>query len=191
MRTVNMKGENKISNNEIIYAIPRYIDGQGDLSIILNERAQEISMPFHIRTLIRKLAYENYVDLTSVRRRLQEQFGQKNILPCPFHSQLILIPVKVRKPRLKKDGAFGYINYVWVDQIKKADKYCVIVFKNKSTLKVLQQYQGVKAKMLQGAWIQDCFLPRTQYKTNRIQEYQCREELQQIIGQLMQMYKEL
>lgn len=45
--------------------------------------------------------------------------------------------------------------------------------------------------MIQGAWIQDCFLPQLQYNTNKVQEYQCREELQQIIGQLMDMYKEL
>lgn len=186
-----MEGKDKISNNKIVYAIPKYIDGKGDLSIISNEEAQGIIMPFHIRTLIRKLAYENYVDLVSVRRRLQEQFGQKNILPYPLHPKLILIPVKVRKPRLKKDGAFGYINYVWVEQIQKADKHCTIVFKNKSTLKVLQKYQGVKAKMLQGAWIQDCFLPKVQYSSNKIQEDQCREEIQQIIGQLMHIYKEL
>jgi hypothetical protein len=184
-----MKG--KIFNKEIIYAIPKYVDGQGDISMILNEGGSEIPMPFHIRTLIRKLAYENYIDLVSVRRRLQDQFGQKNILPYPLHPRLILIPVKVRKPRLKKDGAFGYINYVWVEDIQKQDKYCNIIFKNKYNLKVLQHFQGVKAKMLQGAWIQDCFLPQIQYNTNRVQEYQCREELSQIIGQLMDMYKEL
>src|SRR5690554_2710682 len=186
-----MKGKDKITNDEIIYAIPKYIDDQGDLSMILNEKGKKLTMPFHIRTLIRRLAYENYTDLVSVRRRLQEQFGQKNMLPYPLHSRLILMPVKVRKPRLKKDGAFGYINYVWVEDIQKQDKYCTILFKNKCNLKVLQQYQSVKAKMIQGAWIQDCFLPQIQYNTNRVQEYQCREELSQIIGQLMDMYKEL
>lgn len=183
--------QERISNYKIIYAIPKYIEGKGDLSLVLDSSGKEIIMNFHIRSFIRKLAFENYIDLVSIKRRLQKQFGQKNLLPYPINSELILIPVKVRIPKLKKDGAFGYINYLWVKEIERQEGYSQVFFKNNTSLKVLQGYQSIKTKMIQGAWIQDCFLPQAQYKFNRSQEFQCREELQQIIGQLIGVYREL
>ena len=72
-------------DKEILYAIPMYRDGQGDGSKILYEGGQESFMPYHIRTLIKRLAYDHYMDMISLRRRLQEQLGQRNILPYPFH----------------------------------------------------------------------------------------------------------
>lgn len=181
----------KLSDYKIVYAIPKYIEGRGDLSLILDKDGKKILMDFHIRSLIRKLAFENYIDLVSIRRRLQDQFGQKNILPYPINRDLILIPIKIRIPRLKKDGAFGYINYLWIKEIKKEGKFCLVSFKNNTSLEILQSYHSVKGKMVQGAWIQDCFLPQFQYKFSRDQELQCREELQHIIGKLMGVYREL
>lgn len=182
-----MKGKDE----KIIYAIPKYLEGQGDIALVVNERGEELTLPFHIRTFIKKLAYKNYVDLVSIRRRLQEEFSQKNILPYPLNPELILIPIKVRRPRLKKDGAFGYINYLWVKEIEKQDRFCQVIFKNHSTLKVLQSYNSVKAKMLQGAWLRDCFIPQNMYSSNPSTKYLCREDIGQIIGQLMEVYREL
>lgn len=187
-----MKGEPIMMEKEILYAIPVYQEGQGDISKILYEDGKEIYRPFHIRTLIRKIAYENYTDLVSLKRKMREQLGQKNILPYPVHSRLILIPVKVRKPRLKKDGAFGYINYVWVEEVQEEEKYCTILFKDHSRLKVLQHYHSVKGRMMQGAWLQECFLPQMQYTIQKNKQVSlCREDIQQMIGQLMDIYKEL
>lgn len=179
-------------DKEILYAIPMYRDGQGDGSKILYEGGQESFMPYHIRTLIKRLAYDHYMDMISLRRRLQEQLGQRNILPYPFHPRLILLPVRVRKPRLKKDGAFGYINYVWIQEIRREGKGAMVIFKEGSRLRVLQSYQGIKGKMIQGAWLQECFLPQMQYGlAYDRKESVCREELSQIIGQLMDVYREL
>ncbi|RBP44176.1 hypothetical protein [Garciella nitratireducens] len=187
-----MKDKPMNKDKEILYAIPIYKEGQGDISKVLYEGGGETFHPFHIRTLIRKIAYENYIDVISLKRKIQEQLGRKNTIPYPFHERLILIPVKVRKPRLKKDGAFGYINYVWVDRIQEEGKHCSILFKDQTTLKVLQHYQTIKSKMLQGAWIKDSFLPELEYSmSKKKQNSLCREELQNIIGQLMDMYKEL
>ncbi len=187
-----MKGEPIEKDREILYAIPVYKEGQGDVSKVLYEGGVESFQPFHIRTLIRKLAYENYIDIVSLKRKMQEQLGRKNIIPYPFHKRLILIPVKIRKPRLKKDGAIGYINYIWVEKIQEEGKHCIIVFKDQNTLKTLQHYQTVKSKMLHGAWLKDCFLPQLQYPVQKNKQPSlCREELQSIIGQLMEMYKEL
>lgn len=187
-----MKGDPIMMGKEILYAIPVYREGQGDISKILYEGGEKIYRSFHIRTLIRRIAYENYTDLVSLKRTMREQLGQKNILPYPFHSRLILLPLKIRKPKLKKDGAFGYINYVWIEKIEKEGKYCTIFFKDHSQLKVLQHYQSVKGRMMQGAWLRDCFLPQMFYPMqNNKQVSLCREEIQQIIGQLMDIYKEL
>src|SRR5690554_1327972 len=137
-----MQGEEKIREREILYAIPVYKQGQGDITKVLCGDGIEIYLSYHIRSFIRRLAYEHYMDLVSIRRTLQEQLGQKNILPYPFHPGLILLPLKVRKPKLKKDGAFGYINYIWVKNIRDRGKYCQIIFKNDAQLEILQQYQS-------------------------------------------------
>lgn len=184
--------EVQMTNKEILYVIPLYKEGEGDITKILLEGGIEKYNPFHIRTFIRRLAFDHYMDLKSLKRSLQEQLGQKNILPYPFHSKLILLPLKVRKPLLKKDGAFGYINFIWVKEVLKEGKHCRIIFYDGSELEVLQQYHSVKAKMMQGAWLQDCFIPQNQYPLEKKNEKMlCREELQQIITQLMEMYKEL
>lgn len=192
MQETIIEEREEMGSKEILYAIPVYKDGRGDITKILFQGGKKRYRSIHIRTFIKKVAYENYIDIFSLKKILQEQLGQKNILPYPIHSELIFIPMKVRRPRLKKDGAYGYINFIWIKSIEKRGEYSRIYFRDGCYLDVLQHIQSINRKMMQGTWLRDCFLPRFTYPTGANKEESvCREELQQIIGKLVKVYKEL
>ncbi len=49
------------------------------------------------------------VDISKARKKYSGIVGKKNAVPLPLHQQMVLFPVKMRKPIAKEDGAWGYI----------------------------------------------------------------------------------
>ena len=73
---------------------------------------------------------------------------RKNSIPLPFHSRLVLIPLKFREPLAKNDGAWGYVVLAKVasyEQHPEVKGVVRIFFMDGGSIDVLHQMASVRA----------------------------------------------
>jgi hypothetical protein len=86
-----------------------------------------------ICTVLKSLAHVFAVDISMARTKYSHLAARKISVPIPLHHDLVLIPVKLRKPLAKEDGAFGYVVLSKIKSYKKHQEYentTQIFFKN-------------------------------------------------------------
>ena len=71
-----------------------------------------------VRTWLRRLASERAIDLTALKRHTERLTGQRILHILPFADDLLLIPVKVRTPKVNRDNCTGYVNACCVDTVQ-------------------------------------------------------------------------
>ncbi|KUO53088.1 MAG: hypothetical protein APF76_14955 [Desulfitibacter sp. BRH_c19] len=62
-----------------------------------------------ICTVIKNLAKFFTVDVETARAKYSKLVDRKLSVPIPLHQDLVLVPVKIRKPIAREDGAWGYV----------------------------------------------------------------------------------
>lgn len=93
----------------IYYIMPKYVDGRGNCTCIRDENGEEI-VSKTIEAVIREHFKNDCIDIKAYKRKCQKILNQKNLSPLYKCQGEIYIPVKVRKPRVVRDGSHGYIN---------------------------------------------------------------------------------
>lgn len=83
----------------------------GDSTLIIADDGSTTTLNTKVRTVIQRLAKSRAVDLTALKNRTKAATGRKNLEPLPIAPGLVLVPVKVRKPRINGDTTTGYINF--------------------------------------------------------------------------------
>ncbi|RYD07034.1 hypothetical protein N752_00195 [Desulforamulus aquiferis] len=63
-----------------------------------------------VRSVVNKLAKHHCADLQLLKKKAADILGKKIFCPIILGSELVLIPVKVRKPRIEGDNTLAYIN---------------------------------------------------------------------------------
>lgn len=99
-------------------AIVPYYDecGQNCTYVILKDGSRmEYKMP--VRSYIRKLFYAMHLDLAARNRWAAEVLRHEFNTPILVSDELVLVPVKFRKPIGAKDGCFGYVNLGAIDEV--------------------------------------------------------------------------
>ncbi|WP_422445520.1 hypothetical protein [Thermoanaerobacterium sp. DL9XJH110] len=73
------------------------------------------------RTVLKNIARLYGADLAAIRKRYGRQINKKHVVPIPFGSNLVLIPIKVReRPLGENDGTLGYINFRDISRVEEA-----------------------------------------------------------------------
>lgn len=90
--------------------IPCYQPG-GDSTAIIAVDGSVTSLTARIRTVLRRLARLRAIDLGALRSRTRAATERRNLEPLPLAPGLVLVPVKVRQPRVAGDTTTGYINF--------------------------------------------------------------------------------
>ncbi|GEM_PF-1044708 len=93
----------------IVFIIPKYIEGIGNAASIKDESGER-TLKTSLSSAIRKVFEERTVDLKAIKKRTSRFFDQKYLVPLYLSNQEVLIPVRVRKPLVLKDGGYGYVN---------------------------------------------------------------------------------
>ncbi|QNO15991.1 hypothetical protein HYG86_15050 [Alkalicella caledoniensis] len=113
----NIEMENLI--NHLAAIRPIYIEGKGkgceiylnDGSIIIDKREAS--------TIVKDLAGYLAVDLGSLKKFCSHRLTAKNSLPLPLTPKLMLVPLRLRKPKVIKDSATGYVNFFSIVNIQQ------------------------------------------------------------------------
>lgn len=97
-------------DQEIAALVPCYT-ATGDSTQILTTRGLTLTLPVRPRAVLNRIARSRATDLTSLRHITSLKTQRSILQPLPLAPNLLLIPVKVRTPRVTGDTCTGYINY--------------------------------------------------------------------------------
>ena len=100
----------------LIYIIPKYREGLGDCTLV-NFKSDEIVLNKNIRYCLRHLAKDYGQDLKEIKYKCSRITGLGKLSPIAFSMDCVLVPIKVRRPRVHRDGGYGYINIFCIEQI--------------------------------------------------------------------------
>lgn len=102
---------NTLPAAESITAIfPEYTTA-GDHTVIYLCTGKQLTGKNRVTTIIRKLANARAIDLYTLKKQTAAVTQRSILQPLPLTPGLILVPVKIRTPRLPGDSSTGYFNY--------------------------------------------------------------------------------
>ena len=106
---------------KIAAIIPCYT-ATGDNTVIYSTDGSTTVLASRVRAVIGRLAKSRAVDLAALRTRTRSITERTNLEPLPLAPGLVLVPVKVRRPRVIGDPTTGYINLHTIAGICKTTK---------------------------------------------------------------------
>lgn len=103
-------------SSEIAAILPEY-SSSGDTVMILTRSGIKIPAGLRIKSVLQRLARSHNIDLTLLRENTGKLLGKSIQHPLKICPELLLVPVKVRKPKIAGDPSTGYINYFAVKDL--------------------------------------------------------------------------
>ncbi len=94
---------------QIAAIVPCY-STTGDTTTVFSTDGSATTIPSRVRAVIQRIAKSRAVDLGALRAKTRAITERTNLEPLPLAPGLVLVPVKVRRPRLAGDPTTGYIN---------------------------------------------------------------------------------
>lgn len=96
---------------ERIAAIVPCYNALGDNTTVIACDGSSTTLACRVRAVIGRLAKSRAIDLAALKARIRVDIERKNLEPLPLAPGLVLVPVKVRKPRVAGDSTTGYVNF--------------------------------------------------------------------------------
>ena len=109
----------RISPRQDIVALLPIYSPQGDSCQILSTDGNSQAVSKRLRTVLQQLLRHQAIDPAELRRQSSAITGGRLQQPLALSPELILIPFKVRSPRVSGDSTIGYINLYAVASVKK------------------------------------------------------------------------
>ncbi|MCX7569521.1 hypothetical protein OS242_06065 [Tumebacillus sp. DT12] len=105
--------------------------------------------PRPVPVVLKGIARYFGVDLTAVRERYGDILGRRLHVPLPLAPDLVLVPVKMRQPRVPKDGTTGYVCARYVERVRPGSEQtrCTLHLQGAGRLDCLQSEDFAKAQM--------------------------------------------
>jgi hypothetical protein len=89
--------------------IPIYDQYGGNSTEVWLTGGNKVTINNKTNTVLKNIAKVFAVDLSQLKKKYGNLVGRKSSTPLPLHPDLILIPIKIREPLAKDEGARGYI----------------------------------------------------------------------------------
>lgn len=100
----------------ISFLIPQYIEGLGNCTKMVDENGEQV-LKRSVKSMLTSICSERMIDFRTAKRRAEKILGQSNLIPIYLNSSEMYVPVRTRKPRVSRDGGYGYVNYFMIDKI--------------------------------------------------------------------------
>ncbi len=89
--------------------VPVYTE-QGDCTHVFMADGRQRTFPMTVDAVLARLAKKHHRQLAAMRLAARGMLGYRDSPPLHFHSGLLLVALKMRKPRVKGDASRGYLN---------------------------------------------------------------------------------
>jgi hypothetical protein len=134
---------------------PTYQKNVGNVTKIITRDGEIFIDQRTTKTVLKRIAKYYTIHLKSCRSKYGEMLHQRFNIPILLNKKLLLIPLKMRKPKFKKDGAKGYINLYDIEKVTEKEKNIIIQLKNNIEVITLTRMKTVqdqinKAKLISG-----------------------------------------
>lgn len=144
---------------QIAAILPRYCE-DGDTTVILSMEGETIRADVLVRSLLNKLCHLLAIDLKELRKRASEITRGHILQPLAFGPKLLLCPMKVRHPSVKRDNCTGYINAYAIQSVEAAEHdgekpHCTVHLHNGMDLDVLLSADTVLHHLQTARLVQD------------------------------------
>ncbi len=124
---------------------PIYERGIGNATQIITVPGNSYIDTRITKSVLKHLARLYGVDLSAMRKNYGEIVGQKNMVPIPFNKNLLMIPLKMRKPITRNDGTTGYINLTQLEAVKdQGENQVLLILKNGIQVRCLMKASTVE-----------------------------------------------
>lgn len=147
----------KMVSEGIMAILPVYVKSKGNCCHILTYKGKTYELDKTLKTMLIRLSKYYFVDLKAVKSYYGNLLNIKNLIPIPFNSENIYIPLKIRKPICKNDGAIGYVNIKYICSVTKKDKKAVVSLANGYDLYSLNSIETVNKHIKNGNIIKKLF----------------------------------
>lgn len=89
--------------------VPVYGETGGNVTQVHLDDGRVLTDSRKICTVLKSLAKIFTIDIETARIKYSKLVDRKISVPIPLHQDLVLVPVKMRKPVAREDGAWGYV----------------------------------------------------------------------------------
>lgn len=142
----------------IAAVVPKYEEGGGDMVEVITCDGVAAIYPHTVRWAIKRMALYYGIDLDAVKKHYKQMLNIKYNLPVPLAVDMILMPVKVRKPVVSGDSATGFINILQIDDVYEEQGKAYIKFRSGQGMLVLQSINTVRAHIKEANMVRHDFL---------------------------------
>lgn len=106
-------------NTKIAAIIPEYTES-GDQTILFLTDGTKIPINLKVATVVRRLANRQTIDLCSLKNKTAKITKCALWHPLVLAPDLVLVPVKIRKPKISGDVTGGYFNFHHMITVQEA-----------------------------------------------------------------------
>lgn len=139
--------ENLWVTKELYGVLPSYDEAGGNGSRLLFKGGDTRQDKRRVKTIISNLARLYQKDIRAVNKKASEISGQRTMNVLPLSPDTILVPIKVRRPIGKDDGATGYIVFKAVDKVCDLDCGCRVLLKDGQCIDILERLSTIEKRM--------------------------------------------
>lgn len=104
--------------DSIAALLPRYTS-EGDITTIISANGSQQEIKKSIATVLNRLARSRCLDLVTLKKKSSLVTETKILQPLPIAPGLVLVPLKVRHPKIPGDITIGYVNFHSVVKVSK------------------------------------------------------------------------
>jgi hypothetical protein len=128
-----IQGGNKMTYQNVYAAYPAYRDNIGNVIEVILKEGRD--WDYHCFVTFKHHWAEAYgTDFQKAIMQSEEVNGKKRNHVLLFSNECCVIPGKVRKPRIKDDGAYGYIVDEAIKKVEEVGSGTKITFINDDTI---------------------------------------------------------
>ena len=142
-------------NEDFQYIIPKY-DDFGDGTLIYTFSSVDFYVPKSLSTVLKKFYFFQSLDRAAINKKLRD-FGIKENGPI-FIKSNVFVKAKVRKPKTKSDGAYGYVNLKAIKFLKEEGGRVIIELADGSDLEILDRLETISKNIFLAKSMKDSFV---------------------------------
>jgi competence protein ComFB len=132
---------------EIVAFAPVYRDGAGEGLNVYYRDGTVRWLARSLKGFVRQLARFFSVNLTDLKKNFGPLLGQVNLFPLALSPLLLFVPLKIRKPRLPGDPAYGYFKLRSLTRIGPLPTPCSVALEGGHTLTLQQTLRAVRSRL--------------------------------------------